>query len=360
MARQKLTPPALLDDLATTMPPLPDYLADLVPDPPWPWLLTKVQPQIEQATQPWQDQWLTERKRLLTSLTELKEAWLGHSQVWLEQQLTPEPTGMMTIAQAHLAALSELLQTYIEGVDQKHSETEADLIQIDQRLSQVAETLAEHLTQLPSTPVTMLLRWGWRPLLWLEYGALCQQVQRLGRTFAHLSRARLMTLQSLWLYEEILPFYRDLLADWKQEVTLWEQAYQAIQTARQSPSLTNWSAHLQTCLKQTTGPWTADFVERLYQEATQQYAPTVQAEIGPVNRWVHAQLDNKTLLRLLKEATTPALTTHLTIPVAQALSQQNPDPDALNIWLQALTEQARPFWPFDETTLSEPSASKVG
>ncbi|MCP4284643.1 MAG: hypothetical protein GY792_09360 [Gammaproteobacteria bacterium] len=252
----KLPPPLLIEQCATSMPPLPNRLDGLVPDPPWPWLLVDARSVIEQAAHRWYDDWLVAgREQISAYLTHLETEWDGQAQTWLDRQAGQRQSGTVLIIQSYMAAVSELLTAFVEGVEQHLEEAQVDLIRVEQQLSDVSEALSHALASLPSSSLVAIFKWGLRPLRWPRYWAQCRQVQSIARNFAHLSRGRLMALQHVWYYEEILPFYKAIQQSWRQVVARWEQACKAVLAAARSPVLTGWADEVEAVLDPAAGPW---------------------------------------------------------------------------------------------------------
>jgi len=356
----RLTPPALLDQLAALMPPLPHHLATLVPDPPWPWLLVDTQSHLEQAGQRWQETWLADRRdRLTPALAELETAWPVLAENWLRQVAAGPRPGVLLRLPGHMAAMTELLQAFGEGVAHNLAEVEADLNRIDRQLGELADTLANAVETFPTTPLLAALRWGLRPIRWLHYWARCRQAQKTAYHFAHLTRNRLLVLQSIWLYEELLPFYDRLQTAWQQVVDRWQAGCREITEAGRQPALQNWPAALDELLANTTGPWRRSLVQALYQETMELHVGSIWEQIGTVSDWIEAGMETDALLDRLRQETNLALTPTVNIPADQALIRALPHPPAQAEWLVGLAEQARPFWRYDETLLAEKSRAQV-
>lgn len=157
---QKLAPPLLLERLAEPMPSLPHHLPDLAPDPPWPWLLVKTQARIEQAARRWQDEWLAAgQARLQPILRDAQAAWRQQADTWLRQHLAQPEPGAVLKTRSYLAAMSELLRAFVEGIEQKLDEAEADLVEVERQLSQTAERLIAELAGFPKSPLDVLFKW---------------------------------------------------------------------------------------------------------------------------------------------------------------------------------------------------------
>lgn len=361
LTQNQIVPPLLIDQLSTQMPQPPHRLAELVPDPPWPWLMIEIQSRLEQAGQHWQDEWLTVSKaQLKTTLIELETGWLDQAQTWLEQQANRHKAGTIPAVQSYLAAVSELLNAFVEGVEQHLEEAQADVIKVEKQLGQMAQVLAGVADSLPDSPLMLLLAWGLRPLRWPAYWHRCHQAQTVARNYAHLSRGRLAALQTVWYYEEILPLYRNLLAMWQQYVVkLWDGACQQVRQAAQTKTLATWPTQQQNILTASAGPWRETLISQLYQEAIELHADTIWEVSGTFGQWVSENLDAAALLQRLLESTNQLLQSTLNLPVDQVLCRQLPDEKIRADWLAGLAEQARPFWRYDETTLSETSRANA-
>ncbi|HEX9921504.1 MAG TPA: hypothetical protein VGD99_02475 [Anaerolineae bacterium] len=359
MSGSRLAPPLLLDTLAATMPPPPYHLADQVPDPAWPWLLKQVPARLDTAARQWQETWLAAGDRVQATLDDLADAWLEQAGDWLRRQTAPPAYGAVLVAQSRLAAVSELLDTYIAGVEARLETAEDDLKAVEQQLGSVAGALDRALAGLPDSPGLALLRWGLRPLRWPGYWLTCRRSQALARNLAHLTRARLLAWQNVSAYETIVPFYHDLRERWQQVVGVWERTCRTVWQAVQSSRLANWPAQLETVLAGAGGPWTGEPITALYQAAVQEQGLAVWEQCGGLGDWVAAGLEADTLIDRLREQTSAALTPVLLIPVDEALGRQLPEPKLQAAWLTNLIEQARPFWPYNEATLAEPARAQA-
>jgi hypothetical protein len=354
MRSKKLVPSLLIDRLTALMPSLPHHLVAVVPDWPWPWLLVDVQSKLENAAQRWQENWLAGRDRLQTTLAELETDWGEQAESWLKQQLlAASKAGIVLTTQSFLAAVTELLRIFIEGVEHNLAEAEIDLANIDQRLGEVAEALIDELATFPDSPLAMLLSWGPHPSMWWRYWSRCRRTQTLARNFAHLTRGRLMAWQTVSYYEEVLPFYRRLLTGWGQRVETWEHHCQQVTQAAQSPALTKWAAQLEQCLTNSAGPWTDSLVTTLYEEGVGRHYDVVWEQSGTFIDWSVDGLAVEEIVQRLVQATAQALWPSVAMPVDQVLYRQLPGEKARLDWLAGMVEQARPFWRYDEATLAE-------
>lgn len=357
---QELAPPLLLDRLAALMPPLPNQLPGLAPDPPWPWLLLDTQASIEQACQSWESNWLAVcRDKVKETLADLERAWPQQVEMWLAEQVAARRSGRVLAAQSYMAAISEIWQAFVEGVEQKLEEAEAELAALDRQLGQTAARLADTLADFPASPLSALFYWGRWPVRWPHYWAKCRQAQTMARNFAHLNRGRLIAWQMVSFYEEVLPFYRRLMAEWQQVVARWRQSCQQVVEASNSDSLAEWPGQLESCLLGSTGPWSEEMVTTLYQTATAEQQASLWEQIGPLGEWVREGVEAGTIVERVCDLALTLLLSHVAMPVDEALRRQWPDEKALADWLAGLAEQARPFWRFDETVLRESARSQA-
>jgi hypothetical protein len=359
LTADRLAPVLLIDRLAAGRSPLPQHLVELVPDPPWPWLLVETRADMETVAQQWQADWSADREQFEAILAELESIWPARADAWLRQQLAAVPAGAVVRVQAHLAAVSELLRAFVEGIEQKLAEAESEQAQVDQHYARAADALAKTIAGFPASPLRALLGWGWQPLRWLEYGLMCRQAQSQARQLAHLLRAQLQVWQKVWFFEELLPFYQRLLAAWQEIVAGWNEACQQVIQARQLVEEADWAGQLERLLAANAGPWTASLAAGLYHEAVETQTGQVRAQSGALSDWQAAALAAEQIVAQLEEVTGQALQAALTMSVDRALRRQFPADDALSDWLAGLAEQARPFWRYDETALAESSRSQV-
>jgi hypothetical protein len=159
----------------------------------------------------------------------------------------------------------------------------------------------------------------------------------------------------MWYYEEVLPFYHQLLAEWHKVVERWAQGCRAIVTAHHASTPEARPGCSRTSLTQTSAPWTEAFVESLYRQAQTQAALEIWPKTGRLSQWVAQRFEAEAILDNLREATAEALRGLIMMPVEQALLQQLPERPAQAQWLEGLLEQARPFWRYDEALLAEMS-----
>ena len=245
-----------------------------------------------------------------------------------------------------------MLAEYIEGVTAKLEEAEADLVDLEDRIKTSEERLKADFETLPGSPLEALLRWGWRPLRWPHVWARCHRAQTLCRQIAHLLRARLAAQQTLWLYQTILPLYQQLAQAWQAQAGVWRACRRQIETAREAPLLQDWPARLETALSRSGGPWTAALVEQLHAAA-----PDV-AQVD-LERWATEALAAGAIIDDLCAQAETTLTGIVELAVDAALLRQLPDDGQRADWLAAILEQARPFWRYDETALSELTRSRA-
>lgn len=353
---EKLAPPLQIESLSVVMPALPNSLAAIVPDPPMPWLLQDTKQNVERAARLWQENWLAQRRQLENTLTELEMTWASQAQAWLEQQLAHKTTGTILLANSNMAAVSELLTTFIEGVEQRLSEAEADLNRFDQRLGQAVTEIIELTASLPASLLSMLLRWGLRPTRWVWAWQQCRQAQTLLRNYAHLSRGMLAAWELVSYYEMLLPFYRQLWVHWQPVITRWQGGCQQVATAMTTLQSVEQQQQPELGL---TDPWQPEMVLTLYKQIVMQHTNDVWAQAGTLVDWVNADADTGVILERLRRQTRKFLEAGFNISVDQALQRQMPLPAEQSGWLAGLSEQARPFWRYDETTLAEQARAQV-
>lgn len=359
LAGEKLVPPLLLDELAALMPAAPLTLAALVPDPPWPWLLMGVLPQLEQAARQWQEAWLNRRYLLQDKFLDRQNGWPDRAIEWLRQQLAPARSGVVLLAQSYIAAVTELLQAFIEGVEQKLDEAELDLAEIDGKMGELAGAVTDSVATFPASPLAAVWMWGLHPRRWLLAWSECRQAQTLARNLAHLSRSRLLTWQTISYYEDMLPFYRQLLADWVKIAGLWERTCRQVSEASRTLSELDWAGQLKTGLAASSGPWTESLALELYQEAVGLNGERIWEQLETLTDWALESLEAEEIGQRLRDQTRQALRPVLALPVDGALRRQFPDDDLLAGWLAGLAEQARPFWRYDETALAEAARAQT-
>jgi hypothetical protein len=359
MSTLKLAPPLLIEQLINLMPGLPNHLTALVPEVPWPWLLINMETDLDQAGQRWQDSWLSADDRLQDTLKKLEIAWPHHAETWLKQQLHAGHTGAVMLTHCYLAAVSELLHVYIEGVEHQLDETQQDLADADERRRALAGQLAAEMETWPDSPLMTLLTWGWHPLRWPRYWARCRYVQTKARNLAHLTRARLLVWQAISFYEEALPFYRRLLKAWEQIVKKWEEHCRRVAEAGQSSALGGWAAQLSKIVTESAGPWSDDLINQLYQEVVNEHADALDEQIGTFVDWYAEDLTAEALAQRVQKAVTPVLMSQVALPVDHALCRRFPTEATRAGWLEEVLEQARPFWRFDETRLAETTRAQV-
>jgi hypothetical protein len=362
IAGDRLAPPLLIERLAGEMPGLSNYLADEVADPPWPWQLVDVQKRLEAGAQDWEDAWLAARGALESTLTEVEKRWQTAAPGWLAQQVGMAERGALVRTKAHLAALNGLLEAFVEGVEAQAEEAGADLVEVERQMGATAAKLAEVVAAFPASPLEMLLHWGLRPLGWLRRWAACRHAQTIARRYAHLLRNRLMIWQVSYLYDTLLPVYREWATNWKKQVDAWEHCVRQISKASQSPALATWQEQVEEALTGAGGPWTVELVEELYRSAgaADELAPEVAwGRLGPLAQWVEAGLDAGEVVQRLCDYAADALTPWVALPVDLALSRQIPDEEALADWLVSFVDQASPFLRYDEAALAEEARSQV-
>lgn len=356
---EKLAPPLLLDELAGLMPPVPHTLTALIPDPPWPWLLLEVIPHLEQATGQWQEAWLDRRNLLQDKLVNLRQGWGDAALTWLRQHLGQIRSGAVPTAQSYLAAVTELLQAFVAGVEEKLSEAERDLAEIDGKIGELAGSVSDRITTLPASPLATVWLWGLSPGHWWSAWMDCRQAQSMARNLAHLNRSRLLSWQIVSYYEEILPFYRHLLADWAKIVSLWEQTCRQVAEASRSLNELDWTDHLKTSLTAATGPWDEATVLELYREAVDRNREEIWEQLESFGDWVLEALEAEEICQRLRDRTRQMLLPLVALPVDEALCRQFPDEKQQAHWLAGLAEQARPFWRYDEAALAETARAQT-
>lgn len=292
-------------------------------------------------------------------------AWPALTRQWLEQQLArPEP-GVLIRLKAAMAALSELLTAFVEGVEERLIELEGDLVAVERQVSQAAEALRAHLAKLPATPLAVVWQWGLRPRRWWQGWQHCRQAQASARQLAQRLRQRLLVLQTLWLHEMLLPFYQTLRAEWIQVVEAWVQNDEVMRRAAQLTALTDWREQLIAALRATDGPWTEPMVETRYQEATQSDMLNLEVvvrgrqNLPGLGQWVEAGSSAEEIAQQLQDYAASIFRPLVATSVDVALARHFPAEAMLADWLTACIAQASPFWRYDETALEEKARAQV-
>lgn len=354
VAGECLAPPFLVEKLSAFAPAFPHDLSAGVPGPPWPWQLAGVKMRLESAAQAWEEDWCAAREPSGHTLSEMRAAWQASAPCWLERQVTWAAEGVAQRARAHLQAVAGLLEAFIEGVEVRLEETEADLVAVERQTTPVASSLQAALASLPDSPLATLLAWGPWPLSWLRRWRKCRQVQATARRYARLLRTRLVALHTLWSYEMALDFYRELLAAWGAVAATWKGWIAQVTQAADAPALSDWQQRLESALATAGGPWTLAMVEEMYQAAHHEIV-----EGQDISRWIGQNVAAGEIVRQLRTRAAGDLAPLVAIPADLALVQRWPDKETLSDWLAAFVAQACPFLHFDETTLSEEARAGV-
>lgn len=352
-------PSLLLEHLAAHLPALPNRLAALVPETPWPWLLVDIHHRLEQAGRQWQDGWLADHRLLPDTLAELLDVWPEQAEKWLTQQVAAFDNGHVVVTHAYLAAVSEHLHSFITDLENRLEEAQQDLANSDERVRTVAGPLADLLQTMPESVFSALLQWGPHPFRWPAYGARCREAQTMARQLAPLIRDRLMMWQTVSLYEDVLPFYRRLQTLWGELVERWTGHCEQVRRAAQTPDVAAWPDRLDETLACSTGPWDRTLVTALYEEAVARNGAFVADRAGTFTGWQAEQLAAADIVQRLQQVTHQAMAEALAIPVDRLLCRRFPTPAERLEWLAGLLEQARPFWRFDETRLAETARAQV-
>ncbi|MCB0197194.1 MAG: hypothetical protein KDJ65_34930 [Anaerolineae bacterium] len=349
----KLTPPQLLETLAEAMPAVPRRLDELIPETPWPWLLQTAFEALEQITPPWQEAWLKNGRRLDAALAALRADWPDEAPSYLGYGLHHHQAGAVLLVQARIAAMTELLAAFAEGVEARLDEAETELAQIDQRLGQSGERLAGQLDALPSQPVALALGWGLRPWRWPALYRACRLAQNDLRQVAHLQQARLQSWQQLSLLEALLPLYRDLVEQWPHLTRPW------IERCRQVGQAVTMLAPEAADEVTIPEPWSATAVEKQQQTLEAETTAAVWIEAGSLAAWVSEAAGVEAILDRLRQPMLRRLAELWQRPADVLLAEQLPQAEAQLAFLQQLSEEATPFWPFDEAALAEPDRVQV-
>lgn len=351
---ERVAPPLLLEQLAGLTPALPEYLAGQVPDPPWPWLLAGLPDRLDAAARAWEEAWLEAGRELKPGLESLAGRWQAAVRAWLDAKGPGHLAGSLVELEACLAAMTELLAAFAGGVEERLAEAETDLVAVERQVGKTSQSLSDSLAALPGSPLEAILAWGWQPWRWLRAWDRCRRAQAAARQLAHLLRQRLLVKRSLWLYEETLPFYRELAAGWAGVAATWSHWLQQVAAASQDPALAAWPELLEAALP-APGPWSPAMVEAWYRDiqAGEETKPAdlCQPDAGSVTA---AEI----VSRLAGEAA-EFLSPHLDVPVETALARQFPAEAELAAWLAAFVAQAAPFWQYDETALDEMARSQA-
>lgn len=349
----KLTPPQLLEGLANEMPAAPGRLGELVPETPWPWLLRTAFESLEQVAPPWQEAWLKNSRQLDDVLAALRAGWPEQVESYLSHGLHHHRTRAVLFVQARIAAVTELLTAFADGVEDRLAESEAALAQIDQRLGRTAERLAEQLDRLPRHPMALALRWGPRPWRWPAAYGICRQAQSDLRQVAQLQQARLQSWQQISLLEALLPFYRELTAQWLRLTRPWAEGCRHV-----SQAITMLGTDGEDDLE-ISEPWSAAVVDDRQQTLEAETTAAVWAEAGSLVAWITGAGSPEALLDRLRRPMLRRLTSIWQRPADTILAEHLPEVEAQLAFLQRLIKEATPFWPFDEAALAEPDRMQV-
>jgi hypothetical protein len=335
---EKLTPPLLIETLTALMPALSVNSDKLIPH--LPWRLAAAQQQVEKTAQQWQKKCLAAGNALNETLAGLKRSWISNGEAWLAQQVANTETGAVLAAHSYLAAVSELLRAFIEGIEHNLHEAEADLAVLEQRLSETAQTLEAATTRLPASPVAALLRCGMRPNHWRRCRTHYAQAQQMARRFARLAQARLQLWQTIWLYEELLPFYRLLLSRWKRVAKRWEWSCKQVVKASRTPNLVNTEQALAAALTAAPGPWNEALVTRLYDDVVNHLSDNGQPPGGTLTGWVAGELPAADIIRQLQTEANRVFAPGFAIPVDRAIERLWPEEESRRSFLAGLARQA--------------------
>lgn len=356
---ERVAPPLLLEHISDLVPALPDLLAGQVPDEPWPWLLQHTPERLEEAARAWEEGWLAARREADPGLSGRAGRWREAGRRWLQETWAGRPGGAVLRCQANLAAMTDLLQAFAGGVEERLAETETDLAAVEQQIGKTARALDQGLGALPSSPLAAVLKLGWRPWHWLRALEQCRQLQATARQMAHLVRHRLLLKRAAWLLEETVPFYQQLAADWAGLAHDWGRRLAQVSDAAGSPALTGWPDQLAGVL--STGPWTVEMVEAWYKEilAAEDESWSGSGCLAGLFRPGGPGLTAEEILARLAEEAAETLLRQMAVPLETVLARQFPAEPDRAAWLAALVAQASPFWPFDEAALGETARAQV-
>lgn len=352
LTARNLVPPEVLSRLASAIALPPPDLIRWVTDSLWPWHNMTSAQQIEAAAQHWQTGWHERQPQGEAVFATIEAAWLAEADRWPAAYPAAAPMGAVVQVQSRLAAVSELLHAFEEGVSQKLAEAEADLTRAEQQLQQARTTLAEQLRLLPAAPLVALLKWSWRPLRWLSYWEHCRAAQADLQKLSQVSRAQLLALQAVWLYEETLPFYQRLRAAWQEIVAGWEITCQAVRGATQAITPVEPAAFAH-CLLATGGPWPETAAFEILATAALEQDNRVWKQAGPVLDWWATGLTANQLTSRWLTVTAQALQPYFIVDADQAVVRYLADQAAQTEWLTRWLEQAAPFWWRDETASAD-------
>ncbi|MCB0011852.1 MAG: hypothetical protein KDE34_08125 [Anaerolineales bacterium] len=348
----QLAPVLWLDATSALLPRRPE-LSRPLPEAGWPWLLHPVQAGIEQQAQQWQAVALTAQEQVEARLEALLDEWPAQAEAWLTARFAEHRRGAVLRGRLAMAAVSELLQQYAEGVEQRQAEAERDLAQIEQRLGQVAGSIQTELARLPTSLLRTCLRWHVSPRRWLEGWQRGRQVRQQLQAFAQLQQSYLRVWQEVSLYEQASVLYGQLREIWRDQVAVWERGCRQISIAQQTLAAHDWAAAVNTVLAAAEGPWSDWLVEEGYQDGIDSQAAALQSQAGGPVEWLAGDLEGSALAEKIRQAAAALLATALNRPVTAVIAQQFPDQADQAYWLAGLNEQARPFWRVDETRLAE-------
>ena len=354
----KIAPPLILEQLMLLAPALPFSFGNTIPDPPWPWLLGDIPDRLDEIVRRWEEACTEAQTGLNALLNGLMARWLEEAQSWIREQAADLTPGCLPQLILKLEKVHHLLNDFVTGVLARLEEAESDLAEINSRCETWRQMFSPATANLPSSKLMMILLWGPHPFSWLRYRANCYKLKTTACEYAHLLRLQLSIRQSVQFYHLLLPFYRQLAAQWGNVLRNWEAFQQAMNQVEKSARMSNWQEALTALLEANAGPWTRDVIDYLYDHIPALEIPCAGKALGLLSAWAETEPGPAEIERRLLAYAADALSGPVNLPVDEALRLQLPDDTALTAWLATFIAQSLPFWPYDETQLPEPERTQ--
>ncbi|HQI83426.1 MAG TPA: hypothetical protein PKV20_02470 [Anaerolineae bacterium] len=257
--------------------------------------------------------------------------------------------GGVVMAQHALQAFRHALETWVIAAEEREQEAQESLTHLEKMKEQVWTTLQARLAAMPRRSLGSLFRLIQRPLQVIQLYQNWRRIQEQYTRYMQVCAAVVGASVTLRQMQQTLIVYGQVDALLEQNQAAVERVAQGLERLLAlEPAFPAWPEASLLLPDDPQALLTALIAEHL--PAHDALLAAFRQTWGPLSGFLSADLpEQEAVNRWLNALAAPLRD----ISIWEIVARRFPEPPARKVWLQELLAQARPFWRWDPTTLSD-------
>jgi hypothetical protein len=257
--------------------------------------------------------------------------------------------GGIQAAHQALQAFRQTLETWVIAAEEREQEAQEGLTQLEKKKEQMWEALQALLSAMPRRSLGSLLRFMRRPLQIVQVHRNWRDIQERYARYMQLCAAAISAAVILRQMGQTLVVYRQMDALLEQHQTAIARIEQELERLLAlEPDLPAWP-EASLLLPDDPQALLMALIAK-YLPARSALLETFRERWGALSSFLSADFpEQEALNRWLNALATPLRD----VSIWEIIARRFPESQTRKVWLQELLAQARPFWRWDPTTLSD-------